>query len=1068
MCPFLRCLLVMICLLATDAHAQSWEFATLPKAHVSSLTDMRKGMPTQLCDGKINDHAFFSPLKGATLHLQWDEAIHISNLAITRQGWPDWAIASQVKIQINDLPAQIFDLTAKRMKPMPEEQVTFDVLPLAQKVWAKTLSVEILDIQTTTNRHGTFELGLARLAPATIDLHAVQGVPLDASGLQVTMQIDKPVTSLKCLANARRFRKPTQWAYHTGPLPAGTHTLDIPWQSFGPESYFQDPIAPLSISTFELADSNPQNPQPLKLVSWSFTKRDGQRLKPAWEQVTELDFTPDANGWRQGIPMQGFGRFGYMADNGLLVGSLSQNQFQYTAYHLASQRKVEETFLFHCGQAHVKRWQKAQADWTSITVQTLFDYSDAMRNELAAKAPQLIKNRRTPQVTHASILAPGFLIDSDQPSFTIQTQSPAASDVWMLANLTGKTAWIKLTESVDLSTLHEGHLTLVWASKPQLPILLGLAKRPASISLKQGVVQLNFKTPLGRIAMGTPTGYRPWTGKPGESNQASDSLAISSRKLAAILRAYPNRCQMQFKTALDHVQIKETFGHMIWDNDWSETSMPIAPVAPLLSFAASQKYPVTWQTDTIAQMNLPTKYGPYRAAVGNEVLYTLPTPNPHGTFYLAPQSDNPLMAHVSEKIASYDQSAKPWLDRDCLGSWWLWAPATQAFPMLHEKQRQTFEAGYADQLDKNLQPHTWQLRTEPQSGAKYTASFGWIHSATGTLGDVNSGNGAALFGPYTYARTTGDWQLIQNRWPILQAASRYFLLSHDWNNMQTGAREFSGSSAIDMDGIGYEGAIAYWQMASKLGKTDEAAIAQLLASRLAISTCIRWVGYQWDHPQDGIPNDYIGVGLGEKNGFDVMHFKHHSKDHIISELALSLAWVGQYPELFNLHLWGLGKSFWQDFEYKLMNHLPDFRINYKGNRNNHPANVCTNLYLRGLLGESTDQLTAELGKQEKWGKTPGQQVAMENAGFYALLMGKDCPIRLHDWGKARVEQATFNSQTLLAQITINSKLPDQLTWTLLKTPQNATCNGKPITVNASEKPQQLKLDEGINRILIQY
>jgi hypothetical protein len=1046
-----------------------WAFQAIPHAEVSTKGELGKGEPIAFCDGKINDHARFSKLKGATLQIVFEKPIAVNRLAWVNSGWNDWAIATGLQIQLDDQKPVTVKINAERQKPMPTKKPEFAVLFPDSDQSVKTLSITITDVKTTRNHHGTFELGYLQPAPAEIDLHDVGGVPASADGLTVNVELAHDMASLQCVAQTRRFRRPATWTAELGPLPKGKHTLNITWDQFGKESYFQDPLTPLNITQFALTSADSTQVPLIGIDDWQFLKQDNIHLKAAWEQVQPLRFPADQNGWRDGIPENGFGRFGWMPNNGLLVGSLSGNQFEYTATQVSSDLRAQGTFTFTCGSANVRKWQTTKANWTGLSQQTLFEYTDEMRDELAAKAPQLIKHRRQPQVVHASILAPGFLVDSMDHTFQLSLKNQANNTVWLLANIAGKTAWQKVSAPLSLTDLAEGWLVLLWEAQPHLPLLLALKNKPTAITQTPQQVQLQFDASLDRIGIGTPAGYRPWMGQPGQTDAHTNNLIEKSRQLAGILRAYPRDSRMRFITQPDHVLVEERFGYISWSNAWHEKPTVIAPVAPLLRFAHMQGYPVTWPDATPINQAIDTKYGPYAAVPGQRVTYTLPTPDLTGTFYLASNTNDPLMKQVCEKISTYDQADTRWLDRDCLGSWWMWAPASQAFTMFSEDQRKRFTANFRSELDRNLRSHAWYLRTEPNSGAQYPASFGWIHTATGTLGDVNSGIGAALYGPYNYARISGDWQLIQDRWPIFNQAIRYFLLSHDWNNMQTGAREFSGSSAIDMDGIAFEGAVAYHQMAKNLGHEDEAAIAQLLISRLAISTTMRWLGYRWTQPDNPHPTTQIGVGLGERNGFDLMYLEHANPDHIQSELALSLAWVGQYPELFKLHLQGLGNDFWHHYQYQLLDkQLPDWRVNYKGNRNNHPANVCTNLYMRGLLGATLQTLRQELAAQEGWGANPGQHVTMENAGFFAMLQGMDCPIRLHDWGKASVIQATYNPETRKVQIQLDAPAAMTLVWSVLSQPQSASLNGLNLPLTQSDQPQQLKITAGASQIDIAY
>jgi len=306
-----------------------------------------------------------------------------------------------------------------------------------------------------------------------------------------------------------------------------------------------------------------------------------------------------------------------------------------------------------------------------------------------------------------------------------------------------------------------------------------------------------------------------------------------------------------------------------------------------------------------------------------------------------------------------------------------------------------------------------------------------------------------LYAAYAYARSSGDWSFVEKNWPLMSGTLRYFLVEHDWNNMQTGAREHSASSAIDMDGIGYEGALAYMKMAENLGKKDEAALGRLLLARLAVSTTMRWMGSGFDKPDSPqIPWEqmtHISVGLNEMFGFDTLSLK-GGPDFVNGELALSLSWVGQYPELYMLHQWGLGDTFWKDFEYKLVEKkLTDWRKDHPGNRNNHPANVCAHLYQRGLLGASAQELRQELGKQEGWGLTPPPEIAEENAATYAMVIGKEFPLRINDWGRAKLMYGRYDSGLRVASMAFQSDQPATLMLTVLQSANKYTLNGKVIT-----------------------
>lgn len=1050
-----------------DSCAETWAFLPLPEGEYTSSAPLTKGRPSQIGDGIINDHAYWSPLNGTMIDISFHETFRTDNLAIVRSGWPDWAIPSKVALQINDQDPLIFDVNAPRQRPMPNEPIQYQRLDLGRTIDIEQLRVTVLDVELASrNTHGTFALGFLKRAPLMLDLKPVGGVPETAQGLKLELDVHEDMPSLPITAHARRFRRPTHWIAESGPLAKGEQTVVVSWPQFGPEEHLRDPIAPLALSRFQVGAAGDS----FTLKSWSFVLDEHNPIPPAWEQATPVDFHADADGWRSGIPTEGFGRFGWMADNGLLVVNIDGNQFEWNV----REDDVQESavFEFHVGEADIFRWQSFRTDWTGFTQQRLYEYTAEMRRDLAAVDPSFFRMRRSPAVVFASILAPGFLVDSQDPRDTIfqmKLRDASQGGLSLLGNWGDQIAWRDVPGELDLDDLQEGWLILRWKDKPAQPILLAPAQRPRSIRHEDGRIVVDFDEPMGRIAIGTPTGYRPWTTAIQPSAEATDQLIDRSRRLAAILRAYPFRSDMRFKPLDGAVAVEERYSHLVWNNAWNESPAVVAPIAPLLRFAEAQGYPLSIDSSEIINEGIDTKYGPYETVPGHTLRYTLPTPEPWGTFYLAPTETCELGQQVTDHIENYFPRI-PWIERDSLGSWWYWAPASGAFPLLSEQQREVFEANYRSELEHNMRPRTWHLRHEPHSRVSYPVSFGWIYNSTATLGDVNSGVGAAIFGPYAYARLTGNWDLIEERWPLLQGAFRYYLFSHDWNNMQTGAREFSGSSAIDMDGIGYQGAVAYWRMARQLGKEDDAAIAQLMVSRLAISTAMRWLGYRWVNPSGSkYPTTHIGIGFGENMGFDVMRVGSRTPNVTLSELALSLGWVGQYPELYRLHLWALGESFWRYYQFEFLeNILPDWRKNHPGNRNNHPSNITINLYMRGLLGTSSAALREELSQQLPWGLAPGPIAAVENASFYAMLLGMDFPIRLHDWDGARVERAVFDSATNQAEIIIQSPRPFTLRWSVLEEPLSTKLNGASINVSGSSAIQELNLAPGSSRIIVAF
>jgi hypothetical protein len=1016
-----------------------------------------------------------APLAGATLTLDFPANTTLRGLAIPRVGWADWAVPAEISVTADGVRLGRFTLQAPRhnpddKKPDPQKPriVTTDVLDFGQPRSVRQLRVTVEKTDTTGNKHGALKICGYKHAPIRIDLNPVGGVPANSEGVELHLHLDspKPLAGQSLAASVYQFRRTTTLRAPLPTLAPGENRIRIRWEQFAETGLPRlAPISPQHFNTLHIGATPPgKNAPGLSLATWRFLQtppgiaRAPAIPTPAWEQLPRRDFTPDAEGWRPGIPTDGFGRFGWTQNNGLLVGSLAPDRFTATAIDGKGNRQTAN-WTFRLGDATLQSWTRTTADQVSVRHDTRYDFSGEMRNELAAKAPELLKETRFPQAITASILAPGFLLDSRDKKLLIEATATRPGETrWtaprILAPTTTGLRWIKPGEPLAGATLAEGWIIAEWPDREALPLMLALQKKPATIRGHGAALEITFEAELGRLGVAFPSGYHHRHASP--ATATDDALAHRARQIAAILRAYPHTTTQHFRTPADDpasIEIRETTRHLEWTNDWAEPARRVAPLPPLVRFAADQGYPVKLSAETTAPEFLPhfawpTKTGNYTAVEGDTLHYRLPVPPRDTRLYLRPAGSDTLADHIAAALPG----ARPdpgKLATDGLNAWWMTAPSSLALTLLDPGQREKFLEAWRIRIDQTLRPNAWFLRREPFSQAAYPVSFGWIETSTGTLGDLNSGLGAVLYAAWAYARCSGDWPLIAQNWPALRGALEYYLVQHDWNNMQTGAREHSGSSAIDMDGIGYEGAIAYAAMSEQLGYADDAALGRLLAARLGLSTVIRWLGPAWTRP--GLPREQwtsVGVGLSEFAGFDTFGARHGGPDHAAGEIALSLSWVGQYPELYDLHLRGAGRDFWQWFEHDFVEKkMENWRKDHPGNRNNHPANIAAHLYMRGLLGAPLAELRDELSRQAKWGLEPHGDIARENAALYAMLVGRDFPVSLTSWGRAAVLEAVYDDAQKRATLRFRSDRPGELTLALAPhaaPPASVLLNGKPV------------------------
>ncbi|RRJ95066.1 hypothetical protein Ga0100231_012855 [Opitutaceae bacterium TAV4] len=1096
------------------ASARDIYLKPLPASAISfqSTSPEKPGFSAEAANNaRLDQTPMFSQLAGTSLVLDFPANTTLRGVAIPRVGWTNWAVPAKISLTADGVSLGEFSLNAPRHKPdnrkpskrRPAPIVTSDVIDFGEARPIRQLQVTVKSVESTGNTHGTLKLCAYQLAPIHIDLKSVGGVPTDSTGVELVIQQNSPAprSGTALTASIYQFRRITSMR---APLPAlapGENRIRVRWNEFSPDELpVIAPISPQHFHALLIGNADPEkNDASTALLSWSFLKNtpnDTTRAAltppsppPSWEQIAKRDFSADAEGWRPGIPSDGFGRFGWLQNNGLLVGSLAPDRFAATAIDGQGNKQTGD-WRFHFGDAKVQSWTRTSADWVSVRHEARYDFSAEMRNELAAKAPELLKETRFPQAVTASILAPGFLLDSQDRSLVIEstaigktrqkhvsTSSPSSPPRILAPTRTG-IRWLDTGSPLNGDDLSEGWIIVVWPDLDGIPLMLALQKKTALIRIQNTTIELRTENgPLGRIGVAFPSGYYLRGTEKLDHTGTDVTLAQRARQIAAILRAYPLSATQEFRTPSDApgtIEIRETIQHLEWRNDWDEPARRVAPIPPLVRFAADNGYPVTLPQKLLPSFDWPTKTGPYTAVDGNTITWRLPVPEKGTRFYLRPAGPDKLADHVAAEIPA---SSRPRTSVriDALAGWWMQAPGSLAFPLLDATQQKTFLEGYRERLEQSLQPTAWFLRKEPFSQAAYPVSFAWIESHTNTLGDLNSGLGAVLYGMWAYARCSGDWDFVAQKWPALRGAFEYYLVQHDWNNMQTGAREHSGSSAIDMDGIGYEGAVAFAAMSQELGYTDEAALGRLLTARLGLSTTMRWIGPAWTQPLRPRDQwDTVGVGFSEFSGFDTFHARHGGPDHAASEIALTLSWVGQYPELYDLHLRGLGRDFWQWFEQDFVGKkMVDWRKNHPGNRNNHPANITAHLYMRGLLGAPISELTDELAKQSEWGLEPRAAVAQENAALYALIAGRDFPVSLISWGRAAVKKAEFDKVAKQADLEFSSSVPALITFAVTTLPEIIRLNAKPVTAttittasSGEEIRLQLSLPPGESRIEI--
>lgn len=853
-------------------------------------------------------------------------------------------------------------------------------------------------------------------------------VATPSAAVRVEVTATAAVARATLVAPVYRFRAVRRWERPLPPLTPGTHAFDVRW------SEFACPDEPaLALDAVHATELRIEADAPAGALSLSCVPLGGAAGRDPLADLPAFCAAPDPDGWREAIPADGFGRFGWHeTGNGLLAARLDDGSLFCTTRDGGFMR-----WRYGNGGGQVCDWRRTTVNSTTLFIERLMRFRDAEQKKIVSKAFGVFDDSRLPEKLVGGILSPGILIHSHDKVFTLSPECDRGR-VHLLVPTAAGTVW-RTGAEVPLADLTEGWAAAVCERKPQVPLLVAFASRPVRAAASGHGYGFVFDGPRGWIGLAPACGYAAWKGEAGREGPAAAALARNARRLASLLRNYPVRCDMRFRPDGDGILFEERPAFLCWTNAWGEAGVPETPCSPLVAFAADGGYPVSFPSGAPVPTGLDTRYGPcrtwpdggparYRLACGPSDLTLLPRP--------LGDADASAAADAMARHFKYDR--RPAFVGDSLSHWFHFASVATAQPLLSPAQRAALADLWRPFAREATAARRWFVRREPFSGREYPISFAWEDKALRILGDANSGIGAALSGLDAYARFTGDWDLVRRAWPRILRIPLFFTCAHDWTLLQSGAREHTASSAIDMDVITYEGAAALARMARAVGDADAAAAAEMLLSRYALSFVTKFRAMEWRAP--GTPRaewKAWGTGLNDAFGFETIGPASGSPNLVNSEVALSLAWIGDFPEVFRLLLERGGEPLCRDFEYAFVEKtLVDWRKPHPGRRNWHHGNVTPHLMLRLLLGESRAAVERELRAQKNL-LPPFPVAAAECAGFYARLFGGDSPVALDAFAPARLEAFEWNRERRIVRAVFESPVPFRPRFSVKGAPREA-------------------------------
>lgn len=400
-----------------------------------------------------------------------------------------------------------------------------------------------------------------------------------------------------------------------------------------------------------------------------------------------------------------------------------------------------------------------------------------------------------------SELSPAALVQTTRPKLTLFGNT----SLWGL----GAPSHVAMCTAAGVKTLRRGNgaLTLpagealrepwmlVWfAGSPgwkqwDSPWLVVWQHRPDAVTLDESGLHASASAALGTVALMPLYGiFKPKTD--GWQTLPDDAIR-RCRFWTRALRQYPVACDETFRIdpANNAVVVRDQFRWIATTDDWKTVPLKFAPLSPTLALAQrGKRMPMTVSAPT-QDAGLVTAFGPYMGVpdadsydVSFPILSYITQTEADGT----PDTNNPVVAAAWKRLR--DQMRDLFSSGDGLyhpdfgdpphfadpppqtsdNGNTCWALMSVPYPCralpylpadVQERAKTRLHRYFADWV---LQPE----RYKPYQGKLLLTGPGI--GDFGAYGDAGKFSSNTLIALWAYAHYTGDWELMKQRWPLIQ------------------------------------------------------------------------------------------------------------------------------------------------------------------------------------------------------------------------------------------------------------------------------------------------------------
>lgn len=749
-------------------------------------------------------------------------------------------------------------------------------------------------------------------------------------------------------------------------------------------------------------------------------------------------------GWRSGLDMTSFGRYGWLAlpRHGLGYGATESSVF---VPHFRFAEGDRPTF--RCWIPASEPVGESAAEDVTWTTQTL-------------RSKVKVGERICTRTFREGLTAPGALFETDAPEVALSLwkggdRSPGV----VMGEFDGafKTFEGDAVREIPWNRLSANYIVLCERpGRPTFPVVVTLEHHPESVRLLSDSLRFRRTDGVGQIGAAFLGGIAP--GVVPEQKRV--------RRLAAIMNAYPWMCREDFRFNADRseVEIRNRYTYLDLPNDWGTEGLHVAPLPPLVAFAVDEEaYPARLppQTIDVGYMSL---YGRYLVVCGEEAAYSLPVPDLRFVQRLDVCGHEALRAAASKAVETFwmptlrafayeDSGSHLCATANLLPAWCFVGPAAR---QVIETRGLCFfdyiERGVRalDAIDFSFRSHRTAERTEPFTGKSYL-TYGWRKWTGGRehFGDVTNFRGFEMTPFSEWLAITGRWNEYRDRWPVLKRHFDVLPRRADWAVMGLDCMEDRAKHQIDMGPDSWMAVVAGHRMAKGFGDERFADFCQYLAAKGAVALVTSFARRNWCLAYDNTWDLEKQIPEGGWDDTDGVIGCPWQRTGISLNALGGCVWSEEEFRLYREYVPGFVRLFLDNLE----RHYPQwidiaYRSPVTGGGENEPFVQAQVLQAYELVGRPTDELFGLLRRAlgedlprpghsyVSWGTVDTLRVA-----FAHLLATRDNPLALGEHGASRVEEGRYDPATGVSRLVFAAKAAFDLQLVTAVRPASVKVNG---------------------------